>query len=74
MADLVNQAKGKQYITETEANDIKAIDEIKLRQVLARCTNELLAGITVPLRREKLGENEKFEETLEKIENETERK
>ena len=31
MADLINQAKGKQYITEAEANEIKTIDEIKLR-------------------------------------------
>ena len=73
MSDLVNQAKAKQYVTEAEANDLKTIDEIKLRQVLARCTNEILAGITVPLRREKQGEKEKFEETLEKVENETER-
>ena len=73
MSDLVNQAKAKQYLTEAEANDIKTIDEIKLRQVLARCTNEILASITVPLRREKHGDNEKFEETLDKVENETER-
>ena len=42
--------------------------------MLARCTNEILAGITVPLRREKKDENEKFEETLDKMESEEERK
>ena len=31
ISDLINQAKAKNYLTETEANDLKTIDELKLR-------------------------------------------
>ena len=67
MADLLNQAKAKSYITEEEAADLGKVDQIKVRQVLARTTNELLAGITVPLRRQKAEDADKFKESLEKM-------
>ena len=51
LADLLNQAKAKQYLTDAEADDLATIDPIKVRQVLARTTNEILASMTVPLRR-----------------------
>ena len=41
-------------MTEEEGNDLATVDPVKVRQVLARATNEILAGITVPLRRLKL--------------------
>jgi hypothetical protein len=66
-ADLVNQAKARGYLTDAESDALGDIDEVKLRQVLARTTNELLAGYSVPLRRAKLEEEEKFQEQLEKM-------
>ena len=56
MEDLLNQAKAKDYLTEAEAENLSAVDEVKVRQVLARTTNEILASITVPLRRIKAEE------------------
>lgn len=41
--------------------------------MLARTTNEILASITVPLRRQKAEDLEKFKEALEKIADEGER-
>ena len=41
--------------------------------MLARTTNEILASITVPLRRQKAEDLEKFKETLEKIASEDEK-
>ena len=74
LADLLNQAKAKSYLTEAEADDLTKVDPLKVRQVLARTTNEILASITVPLRRLKAEEVEKFKERLEKIEDEEEKK
>ena len=74
MADLINQAKAKSYLTEEEANDLSIVDQTKVRQVLARTTNEILASITVPLRRLKVEENERFKEKMEKITEEAEKK
>ena len=54
-------------MTEEEAENLSAVDATKVRQVLARTTNEILASITVPLRRIKVDEQEKFKEKLEKI-------
>ena len=31
MSDLVNQAKAKGYLTEEEANNLREVDEVKLR-------------------------------------------
>ena len=67
LADLLNQAKAKQYLTEAEADDLASVDPTKVRQVLARTTNEILASMTVPLRRQKLEEQNAFKEKLEKI-------
>ena len=50
------------------------MDPIKVRQALARAPNEILASITVPLRRLKIDEADKFKERLEKIADEDERK
>ena len=50
-----------------------SVEPIKVRQVLARTTNEILASITVPLRRNKLEEQDKFKEKLEKMTNEDEK-
>ena len=72
--DLVNQAKAKNYLTEDEAHDLEKVDPLKVRQVLSRATNEILASITVPLRRMKLDENAQFKEKLDKIANDEERK
>ena len=74
ISDLINQAKAKQYLTEEECSEIKAVEEVKLRQVLARCTNEILASITVPLRRAKLAAEEEFQAALEKMETDEERR
>lgn len=41
--------------------------------MLSRATNEILAGYTVPLRRLKAEENERFKERLEKISDEAEK-
>ena len=60
LEDLLNQAKAKTYMTEEECENLANVDPIKVRQVLARTTNEILASITVPLRRIKLEEQEKF--------------
>lgn len=51
ISDLLNQSKARGYLTEEEAQNIADVDELKLRQALARTTNELLASITLPLRR-----------------------
>ena len=71
---MLNQAKAKQYLTEAEADDLQNVDAIKVRQVLARTTNEILASITVPLRRIKLEEQNQFKEKLEKITDKDEKK
>ena len=73
LADLLNQAKAKNYLTEEEADHLAKVDPIKVRQVLARTTNEILASITVPLRRIKLEEADRLREKLEKISDDTER-
>ena len=67
IADLINQAKAKAYLTDAECEDLPNVDPIKARQVLARTTNEILASMTVPLRRLKAEEQERFKEKLEKI-------
>ena len=74
MADLVNQAKGKGYLTEEEGNNLGSVDEIKLRQVLARSTNEILAGITLPLRRLKKDADDEFNAKYEALEDEEAKK
>ena len=60
LADLLNQAKAKSYLTDEEADHLAKVDPIKVRQVLARTTNEILASITVPLRRIKLEEADRL--------------
>jgi hypothetical protein len=74
LVDLLNQAKAKAYLTEEETTELAGVDPIKVRQALARATNEILASITVPLRRTKLDEAEKVKEKLEKISDDTDRK
>ena len=74
MTDLLNQAKAKDYLTEAEAGDLSKVDPVKVRQVLARTTNEILASITVPLRRLKAEEVEKIREKIEKSEDDGEKK
>ncbi len=54
-------------MTDDEATELSVVDQTKVRQALARATNEILASITVPLRRLKVEEAEKFKERLEKI-------
>jgi hypothetical protein len=68
--DLISQAKAKQYLTDAEADDFKNLDVVKQRQALARVTNELLAGYQMPLRRAKLEEEEKFQTSLDAMEDE----
>ena len=70
LSDLINQAKAKEYLTQAEADDFKNLDVVKQRQALARVTNELLAGYQMPLRRAKLEDEEKFQATLETMEEE----
>ena len=41
--------------------------------MLARATNEILASITVPLRRQKLEEQNQFKEKLDKLTDEAEK-
>ena len=61
------QAKAKGYLTEEEANNISEVEEFKLRQALARVTNEIVAGITLPLRRLKAEQERTFLETLDRL-------
>ena len=68
----MTQAKAKGYLSEDEIASISTIEEIRLRQALARSTNELLAGITVPLRRQKAEELKAHEENVEKLTDEKE--
>ena len=74
IADLINQAKARAYLTEEEANNVRTVDEVKLRQVLARTTNELLASITVPMRRAKRDADDDFFAKLGEIEDEEQKK
>ena len=60
ISDLLNQSKAKGYLTEDEASKIADVDEMKLRQALARSTNEILASITIPLRRIKADQERIF--------------
>ena len=43
------------------------VEEVKLRQALARSTNEIMASITLPLRRQKAEQERNFLESLEKM-------
>ena len=61
-------------MTEDECSRIEELDPVKVRQVLARVTNELMASILVPARRAKVEEEEKFYQALEKVEDEAEKK
>jgi len=54
LSDLINQAKTANYLTPEEIANTEKVDPQKLQQVLARCTNEILVSIIVPLKREKL--------------------
>jgi hypothetical protein len=74
IADLINQAKARAYLTEEEASNVRTVDEVKLRQVLARTTNELLASITVPMRRAKRDADDDFFAKLEAVEDEAQKK
>ncbi len=49
----MNQAKGKQYLTEEEAADLTVVDEEKLNEAFAKATKEILLSYQVPLRRQK---------------------
>ena len=45
------------------------VEEVKLRQALARSTNEIMASITLPLRRQKAEqERQKLEQERQKTE------
>ena len=46
------------------------VEEVKLRQALARSTNEIMASITLPLRRQKAEQERTFFESLEKMSDE----
>lgn len=46
---------------------------MKVRQALARSTNELLASITLPLRRLKAEQERTFQESLDKLSSDEER-
>jgi hypothetical protein len=61
-------------LTEEEASNVRTVDEVKLRQVLARTTNELLASITVPMRRAKRDADDDFFAKLEAVEDEAQKK
>ena len=61
-------------MTEEEATNLSSLDEIKLRQVLARSTNEILASITVPLRRLKRDADDEFHTKYEALEDAEEKK
>lgn len=74
IADLINQAKARSYLSEEEAANVQTVDEVKLRQVLARTTNELLASITVPMRRLKRDGDDDFHTKLDAVEDEEQKK
>jgi len=54
-------------LTEEEINDLSSVDATKLQQVFAKCTNEILASIIVPLRRAKAEEVDVEAASLEKM-------
>jgi len=54
LQDLINQAQTANYLTPEEIANTEKVDPLKLQQVFARCTNEILVSIIVPLKREKL--------------------
>ena len=45
LSDLINQARTANYLTPEELANNNAVDPLKLQQVLARCTNEILVSI-----------------------------
>jgi len=55
---LLAHATAANYLTEEQANDVAKLDMLKLRQVLARCTNEILASWQITMRRDKQAEFE----------------
>ena len=57
-------------MTEEEITTIETVDELKVRQVLARVTNEILASIIVPARRAKAEREEAFLGKVEALEEE----
>ncbi len=73
MADLLDRAKAAAYLTQAEADDLEAVEPTKICQVLARCTNEILTSIQVPLRRQKADQLAEFEAQLEKAESPSEK-
>lgn len=73
MSDLLERAKTAGYLSAAEAEDIDSIDTSKLTQILARCTNELLVSMQLPLRRQKAEMVAEYEGTLEKAESPSEK-
>lgn len=49
------------YLSDSEIASLATVDPIKLQQVFARCTNDILVSIQLPLRREKLELKENFD-------------
>lgn len=70
----MNQSKARLYLSEDEANNLADVDEVKLRQALARSTNEILAAFTLPLRRQKAEQERTFLESVEKMSEEEKEK
>ena len=52
--EILDRARAAGYLTDLELASLASVDPIKLQQVFARCTNEILVSIQLPLRREKL--------------------
>jgi hypothetical protein len=53
MADLLDRARAAGYLTQQETEELESVDSTKIQQALARCTNEILTSIQMPLRRQK---------------------
>ena len=51
MKELIENAESRGYITAAEIAENK--DTVKIKQALARSTNDILISIQLPLRREK---------------------
>ena len=73
ISELLERARAANYLEPAELADLHSVDKVKLQQVLARCTNEILVSIQVPLRRQKAEQQQEFETLLLGAGSETER-
>ena len=72
MKDLIENSESRGYMTAAEIAENH--DHMKVQQALARSANDLVAGIQVPLRREKQAMLDDFNSKIGSVTDETQRK